>query len=68
MTFSNIVGSLVLFRNLNLLNVEVTVKEGALFPCKQIWEDVEFAHVLDKLGLKCLKMQRFLIQSVFVGK
>ena len=51
-----------------LLNVEITVKEGALFPCKQIWEDVEFAHVLDKLGLKCLKMQRFSHSKCFRRK
>lgn len=51
-----------------LLNVEVTVKEGALFPCKQIWEDVEFAHVLDKSGLKCLKMQRFSHSKCFRRK
>jgi hypothetical protein len=41
-----------------LMNVTLTVENGALFPAKPIWEDVEFAYIVKSAGLKSLKVQR----------
>lgn len=41
-----------------LLNIKATVENGALFPCKAIWEDIEFAYILESAKLQSLKIQR----------
>eukprot|EP00953_Heterococcus_sp_UTEX-ZZ885_P011365 6577-Heterococcus_DN1.PRE.7 len=42
-----------------LLNVKATVERGALYPCKQYMEDIEFNHIVDERGLIVGKCQRF---------
>ena len=42
-----------------LLNVAKTWEKGLLFPCRPIWEDIEFNNFLDENGLMVCKMQVF---------
>ena len=52
-----------------MLNVKLTVEAGALFPCKRIWEDVEYAYIVENTaGLKMIKCQRLYHAKPFSRK
>ena len=42
-----------------LLNVKATTDRGLYFPCRPIWEDIEFNNLLDENNLMVCKMQVF---------
>eukprot|EP01041_Mallomonas_annulata_P001358 gene1358-2629_t len=42
-----------------LLNIKDTVANGCFFPCRPIWEDIEFNQLLDEKGLVVCKMQMY---------
>ncbi|CAM9719306.1 unnamed protein product, partial [Pylaiella littoralis] len=42
-----------------LLNVRSTVKQGAYYPIKRYWEDVEFNHIVDEKGLVVCMFRKF---------
>ena len=42
-----------------LLNVKETVRRNLYFPCRPIWEDIEFNNLLDENELMVCKMQVF---------
>eukprot|EP00854_Cymbomonas_tetramitiformis_P002143 gene2143-2845_t len=43
-----------------LMNVAETMKQGAYYPAKPFWEDLEFSHLCREKGLRVVKFWRFI--------